>query len=171
LPLSGFETEIPIDQIMFRLVAALLFGGAIGLEREIKDRPAGLRTNMLVSLAAASFMLLAIEMISAGAELADAVQIDPLRVTEAVIAGVAFLGAGAIMRSGHAIKGLTTGASLWVSGAIGLACGGGYLAIALPVTILALVVLYILHVLEVRLESNKRDDEDAATGKDPASKE
>jgi putative Mg2+ transporter-C (MgtC) family protein len=122
----------------------------IGIEREIKKRPAGLRTNMMVSLAAALFTLLAVELISDSQEVGNIMRVDPLRTIEAVIAGVAFLGAGAIIRGGDDVKGLTTGASLWVSGAIGVACGGGYYIIAAIATILAVIVLYVIGVLEDR---------------------
>jgi len=149
--LSGlFETETPLLQLTLRLCLALVFGGMIGIEREIKKRPAGLRTNMMVSLAAALFMILAVELISDSREVGDIMRVDPLRTIEAVIAGVAFLGAGAIIRGGDNIKGLTTGASLWVSGAIGVACGGGYYVIAAIATILAVLVLYVVVALEDR---------------------
>jgi putative Mg2+ transporter-C (MgtC) family protein len=149
--LSGlFETETPILLLTLRLCLALVFGGMIGIEREIKKRPAGLRTNMMVSLAAALFTLLAVELISDSQEVGNIMRVDPLRTIEAVIAGVAFLGAGAIIRGGDDVKGLTTGASLWVSGAIGVACGGGYYIIAAIATILAVIVLYVIGVLEDR---------------------
>lgn len=146
-----FETETPILQLTLRLCLALVLGGMIGIEREIKKRPAGLRTNMMVSLAAALFTLLAVELISDSQEAGDIMRVDPLRTIEAVIAGVAFLGAGAIIRGGDSVKGLTTGASLWVAGAIGVACGGGYHAIAAIATILAVIVLYVIGVIEHRL--------------------
>jgi putative Mg2+ transporter-C (MgtC) family protein len=151
-----FETETPILQLTLRLCLALVLGGMIGIEREIKKRPAGLRTNMMVSLAAALFTLLAMELISDSREAGDIMRVDPLRTIEAVIAGVAFLGAGAIIRGGDGdnVKGLTTGASLWVAGAIGVACGGGYHAIAAIATILAVIVLYVIGVIEQRLSKS-----------------
>jgi putative Mg2+ transporter-C (MgtC) family protein len=150
--LSGlFETETPILQLTLRLCLALVLSGVIGIEREIKKRPAGLRTNMMVSLAAALFTLLAVELIGDSQEVSDIMRVDPLRTIEAVIAGVAFLGAGAIIRGGDDVQGLTTGASLWVSGAIGVACGGGYYVIAAIATILAVIVLYVIGALEDRL--------------------
>jgi len=143
-----FETETPIVEVIIRMGLAMLFGGLIGLEREVKNRPAGLRTNMLVALSAAIFTLLAAELISESTEQAEIIRIDTLRIIEAVIAGVAFLGAGAIIRSAEGVTGLTTGASLWMSGAIGVACGGGYYVIAVIGAVLALVVLYVIGLLE-----------------------
>jgi putative Mg2+ transporter-C (MgtC) family protein len=145
-----FETETAALELTIRLSLAVFFGGLIGIERELKARPAGLRTNMMVSLAAAAFTLLGAELIAEGAEARQLVQVDPLRIIEAVIAGVAFLGAGAIIRAGQDVKGLTTGASLWISGSVGVACGGGYYLIAVIVTALALLVLSVLVLVEGR---------------------
>jgi len=103
---------------------------------------------MLVSLAAASFTLLSAELISDSTALSGVFRIDTLRLLEAVIKGIAFLGAGAIIRAGQDVHGLTTGAGLWMPGAIGVSCGGGYYVIAGFATILALIVLYLLHLLE-----------------------
>lgn len=147
-----FETETAIGDLVVRLGLAVVFGGLIGIERELKNRPAGLRTNMMVALAAAAFTTLGTELIAEGAEAQQIVQIDPLRIIEAVIAGVAFLGAGAIIRAGTDVKGLTTGASLWISGSVGVACGGGFYVIALIVTLLALIVLAVLILVEGRMD-------------------
>ena len=85
-----FETETLVLEIAIPMALAIIFGGVIGLERELKDRPAGLRTNMLVSLAAATFTLLSAELISESLEASEIIRIDTLRIIEAVIAGVAF---------------------------------------------------------------------------------
>lgn len=125
-----FETEIGTAELLVRLGMAVLAGAVIGFEREVAHRPAGLRTNMLVALASAIFMVLAIEFVIEATEANGIVGIDTTRVVQAVIAGVGFLGAGAIFKSGDSIRGLTTGASLWMSGAVGVACGGGFYLIA-----------------------------------------
>jgi putative Mg2+ transporter-C (MgtC) family protein len=153
-----FETETPFLEIALRMGIAMLLGGFIGLERELKDRPAGLRTHMMVSLAAATFTLLSAELISDSTEAPEIMRIDSLRLIEAVIAGVAFLGAGAIIRAGRDVRGLTTGASLWMSGAIGVACGGGYYVIAASASVLALAVLYLLHLFEKWLRASAFDE-------------
>jgi len=105
----------------------------VGIDRELRDKPAGLRTHMLVSLAAASFTLISFDfharLIAQGNDNAD-----PIRALEAVVAGVAFLGAGTIIQSANKVRGVTTGAGMWMAGAIGLACGGGLFAIAILLT-------------------------------------
>jgi len=133
--------------ILVRLGAAVLLGGIIGFEREMKGRPAGLRTNMMVSLAAASFTLLTAEFVMEAKEVGD-IEIDPLRVIEAVIAGVAFLGAGAIIRGGDQVHGLTTGASLWMAGAVGVAAGAGYFKLAAIGVGFAVFILIVLGLFE-----------------------
>ena len=154
---GAFETETPFLEIAMRMGIAILLGGLIGLERELKDRPAGLRTNMMVALAAATFTLLSAELISESTEVSEIIRIDTLRIIEAVIAGVAFLGAGAIIRAGRDVRGLTTGASLWMSGAIGVSCGGGYYVIAVTASVLALIVLYLLNHFENWLRESKSE--------------
>lgn len=145
-----FETVISVHELAIRLCLAIVCGGLIGIERELKDRPAGLRTNMLVALAAATFTVLAAELVSESTEVSEVVTVDTLRIIEAVISGVAFLGAGAIIQGRGGVKGLTTGASLWMSGAIGVACGGGYYTVAALAVVLSLVVLAVVHVAERR---------------------
>jgi len=154
-----FETQTPFVEIALRLVVALILGGLIGLERELKDRPAGLRTHMMVALAAATFTVLSAELISESTEESEIIRIDTLRIIEAVIAGVAFLGAGAIIRAGRDVRGLTTGASLWMSGAIGVSAGGGYYVVAVTAAVLAIIVLYLLKLLERRLPSAKSESD------------
>lgn len=150
---SLFATEIGTGQLLLRIGAACLFGAIIGVEREIRDRPAGLRTFMLVSLAACLFTVVSLEVsyLLETSEEQSSIRPDPLRVIEAVTAGVAFIAAGAIIRHGGRLEGLTTGAGLWLAGAIGLACGAGFIAIAALVAVLALVILTLLHIVEGRL--------------------
>lgn len=150
------HTDTSFEQIVLRLGAAVLFGGIIGYERELKERPAGLRTNMMVALAAAMFTLLMNELVAEGARTAgDHIKIDTLRIIEAVIAGVAFLGAGAIFRSGGQVGGLTTGASLWMSGALGVASGAGFIALAAVAVVFAVVVLIVVGRFEAHVLNTK----------------
>ncbi|MCU1602080.1 MAG: mgtC [Frankiales bacterium] len=123
--------------LLLLLVAAGL-GGAIGLEREFGAQPAGFRTHVLVSLGAALFTI-------AGA---DAAHADPTRVAAQVVTGIGFLGAGAILRDGGSVKGLTTAASLFVTAAVGVACGLDSAALAAIAVGVALVVLTGLKQLE-----------------------
>lgn len=120
----------------------------LGLERETRDKPAGMRTHILVSGAAALFTLIALSMIGLAEDAASAVRIDPVRAIEAVVAGVAFLGAGTIIRSGGNVQGITTGASVWMVGGVGAACGVGLFVLAVLATALGLLVLLVIGRLE-----------------------
>lgn len=151
-------SRIQYPVIFARLIGAIILGGIIGFEREARDHPAGLRTHILVSLAAALFGIIAIESVNIPGFANDQqVRIDPLRVIEAVTAGVAFLAAGMIVFSRGRVKGLTTGAGMWLAGAIGLAMGFGYWPIAFFATAAAVSVLFALGVIERRLEHGKQE--------------
>jgi putative Mg2+ transporter-C (MgtC) family protein len=156
----GHPTSIAFPVIVARLLLAAAFGAAIGFEREWRDRPAGLRTHMLVCIAAATFAILTVEIanspvFSAG-NFREAVRFDPIRMVEAVTAGVAFLAAGTILFTKGEVRGLTTGAGMWLAGAIGLAAGLGLWQVAALVTFLSLVVLGLLQALERRLAGRDR---------------
>lgn len=139
----GFvQTYLPQHIIAIRLLIAAVLGAMIGLEREWNTAEAGLRTHILVSVAAALFTILAFEIfhtIEPGS--GGDTRADPIRAVEAVTAGIAFLGAGAIFRSGGNVQGLTTGAGMWLAGAVGLATALGYYIIAFGVALLAVIVL------------------------------
>lgn len=141
----GHPTYLPFPVIAARLLLASIFGAAIGFEREWRNRPAGLRTHILVCVAAATFGILTIEIVHAPMFLQDSVRVDPIRVVEAVTAGVAFLAAGSILFSRGEVHGLTTGAGMWLSGAIGVACGLGLWQVAALGTLLVLVVAGLLY--------------------------
>ncbi len=113
--------------IVLRLVAAAALSGAVGLEREIAGQPAGLRTHITLGLGAALFGILSVHGFDAyvAGRNTNNYQIDVSRVASQVVVGVGFLGAGAILKEGASIRGLTTAASLWATAAIGLACGLG----------------------------------------------
>ena len=142
----AFETRtyLPFQVIVVRLLAAGVLGALVGLEREVRNHPAGLRTHLLVTLAAAVFAILGIEIVHTDQFDSGTAQLDPLRLIEAVTAGVAFLAAGTIIFSRGRVRGLTTGAGMWLSGAVGLACGLGFWHIAALATVLALVVLFLV---------------------------
>lgn len=158
----GLPTYTSFPVIAARLLLAAVFGAAIGFEREWQNRPAGLRTHILVCVAAAIFAILTIEIVHipmfAEAATKEAVKLDPIRLVEAVTAGVAFLAAGVVIFTRGQVHGLTTGAGMWLAGAIGVASGLGLWQIALLATLIALVVLGLLHVLESRLDLNERQD-------------
>lgn len=148
--ISVGEASAPTQAIIVRLIAAAVLGGAIGFEREIRDRAAGLRTHMLVALAAALFTTVSLEIFYALRPLSTTGVVDPIRAVEAVTAGVAFLGAGAIIQRNRAVKGLTTGAGMWMAGAIGVACATGHLLLAAVAAVLAILILWALWVVEHR---------------------
>ena len=151
---STFKTATPLAELLLRCGYAVLCGLLIGYERERHDRPAGLRTYALTCLAAAMFMLIAIELMTAFGADTDRTRLDPIRVVEAVTAGVAFIAAGAIIQSRGKIHGLTTGAGLWLAGAIGLACGAGSLTLATIGTALALILLLPMRLLEKQIKDS-----------------
>lgn len=159
LTLGGNPTHESFAVLAARLLVAAVLGALIGLEREIKKHPAGLRTHMLVSTAAAAFTVMTFEIYHEMVDLsADTIaRLDPIRVIEAVTAGVAFLAAGAIIRSGTDIKGLTTGAGLWMAGAIGVAAGSGFFSVAVMATVLVLVITILLGQLEKRFLGGEED--------------
>lgn len=128
--------------VVIRIVSALLLGFAIGLEREITNKYAGLRTNILVCLGACIFTLISIygfpEVLVSGDEFGTR---DTARVAAQVVTGIGFIGGGTVLRHGATVFGLTTAATLWVSAAIGMACGAGMYTVAIAATILSILVL------------------------------
>lgn len=142
------QQAIETGALVVRMLAALVCGALVGFEREIKDHAAGLRTHMLVCLASATVAILTIEIMNMPVFDAEMTRVDPVRLVEAVTGGVAFLAAGLIVFNRGQVHGLTTGAGMWLAGAIGLACGLGLLQIAALATVLAIIVLWALRALE-----------------------
>lgn len=134
---------------LVRMLAAIVLGGWIGWERQQHEKAAGLRTHMLVSLAASLFTLIAFDLMTVSLSDMVELRVDPLRLISAVTAGVAFLAAGAIFMGGGRPHGLTTGAALWLAGAVGLACGAGNLVLAAMATVLAVTILWLLRKLPI----------------------
>ncbi|MBI6629420.1 MgtC/SapB family protein [Pontibaca salina] len=149
---------LPWELLLLRLAGAVLLCGAIGFERESRDRAAGLRTHMLIGLAAALYSLLMLELVSRHDEFPDMVRSDPLRIIEAVTGGVAFLAAGMIVFSQGKVRGLTTGASMWLAAAIGVSTGIGLWWVALMATALALIIIRLMMVAEKKAFSDDQDD-------------
>jgi putative Mg2+ transporter-C (MgtC) family protein len=130
-------------QDLVRLAVAAGLGGAVGLERELREREAGFRTHMLVAVGSALFTLVSAYgfhdfLVSGGA----LVRTDPTRIAAQIVTGIGFLGAGAIIRQGFSVRGLTTAATLWVVAAIGMASGAGYYSAAILTTAIALLLLW-----------------------------
>jgi putative Mg2+ transporter-C (MgtC) family protein len=137
--LGGMILPFPI--ICLRLAGAALLCGLIGFERETDDHPAGLRTHMLVGVAAAAFALVTLHLVEEFAGRPDVIRMDPIRLVEAVTAGVAFLAAGMIVLRQGTVRNLTTGAGMWLAAAIGLAAGLGYWPIAALTALLGLIII------------------------------
>src|SRR5581483_6512405 len=125
-----------------RLVVAAALGGAIGLERELDEKAAGLRTHILVSLGSAVFTLVSAygfrEFLTGGGAV---VRADPARIAAQIVTGIGFLGAGVIFRQGLTVRGLTTAASLWLVAAVGMAAGAGFWSAAVVATVAGLLCL------------------------------
>jgi putative Mg2+ transporter-C (MgtC) family protein len=142
---------MPFEIVILRLFLSAVMAAAIGIEREIHRRSAGLRTHILVGLGATLFMMTSVTVaLSYGAEAGA----DPSRIAAGVVTGIGFLGAGAIIRYGSSIKGLTTAASIWVVAAIGLAIGAGMYWAAFLTTAISVTVL-VLSRLEESMEKKK----------------
>lgn len=137
--------------LVLRLLSAGLFGGLIGAERERADQAAGLRTNILVAMAACLFTLISIfGFTSAGAY-------DQSRIVSQIVSGIGFLGAGALFRDQDHVRGLTTAASIWMVAAIGVATGAGLYFLATMGTLIALGVLILLQPLSASLSPSRKE--------------
>ncbi len=146
---SDINDVTQVTRVCIRLLVAVILGGLLGYERESRGRSAGLRTHMLVALGSALFVLVPLE---AGIQPADL-----SRVLQGVIAGIGFLGAGAIIKLNQEqeIKGLTTAASIWMTAAIGIAAGMGRESTAILSTVFALFILAVLRHVEARNKPHK----------------
>lgn len=138
---------------IIRILAAAVIGGVIGLEREYRAKEAGFRTHFLVALGSALFTVVS----QFGFEQTDGgtsnISLDPSRVASQVVTGIGFIGAGIIIFQKHAVRGLTTAAGLWVTSAIGLACGSGLYFLAFITMILVLICLEVLYFIVRGVES------------------
>jgi putative Mg2+ transporter-C (MgtC) family protein len=139
-------------RITLRLVAAILLGGLVGLEREAAGKAAGLRTHMLVALGAALTLVVANRLNMPAA--------DQSRVIQGLVTGIGFLGGGAILKitDQRQIRGLTTAAGIWMTASIGIAAGAGKLATAVIATVLTFIVLSVLHLVEQRVFPEPKED-------------
>ncbi len=154
--LEAFEPmTLPLGHLAARMALASFVGAAIGFERERRERAAGLRTHMLVSLAAAIFSMLMLEMLAGPAYAREHVEINPVEVLGAVTTGVAFLAAGVIIRTKAEIKGLTTGAGLWLAGALGSAAGAGLASIAILGALFGVFIIVIVRRFEPAIHEDK----------------
>src|SRR5688572_30444754 len=137
---------VPDGELIRRLLTAALLGAVLGCEREMRQKSAGLRTNILIAVGAALFALMSQELaaVSGG---------DPARIAAQIVTGIGFLGAGAIMRTGSGVQGLTTAATVWVNAAVGVAAGGGSYHLAFIATAITITVLLVLQPVERMIEN------------------
>lgn len=135
--LTELSKGASVTEVAFRLAAAVIFGALLGWDRERCNKPAGIRTHMLVALGSATFTILGFEV----GEHYSKDGFDPTRVLQGVVGGIGFLGAGAILQERGQVSGITTAASVWVAGALGAAAGVGAYVLALLATLLSFAVL------------------------------
>jgi len=131
--------------MLLDIILAIILGFAIGFEREITNKWAGLRTHMLVCLGSCIFTLLSIH---AFPVFAHSPQADPARIAAQILTGIGFIGGGTVLRHGYSIYGLTTAATLWITASIGMACGCGFTSLAIISTIFAVGTLVVIRVFE-----------------------
>jgi putative Mg2+ transporter-C (MgtC) family protein len=145
---------VPITdgQIVLRLLLAAAIGAVLGLERELRRKSAGFRTNILIAVGSSVFTLIALSL-GGG---------DPTRVPGQIVTGIGFLGAGAILHSSHRVHGMTTAAMIWVNAALGTAAGAGEYRLALYGAALTLAVLLVLGPLERTIELQNGEDDPTA---------
>ena len=155
--LSGWEAAL-------RLGVAGALGAVIGFERELRDREAGIRTHLLVSMGSALFTIVSAfgfhEFLANGGAV---VRADPTRIAAQIVTGIGFLGAGAIIREGLSVRGLTTAATLWVVAAIGMASGAGYYWPAVATTVLTIFALWPLRLIAYRMIERIKPEENRLT--------
>lgn len=150
--LGNYELDI-----LVKLLLAAVAGGLVGLEREKHGRPAGLRTNLLVSVGACAMMIVseAFYVKYGMLDAESAVRFDPSRVAAQIVTGIGFLGAGVILKEGISVRGLTTAASLWVVAGLGMAFGMGYFSLGVITTVLVLISLVFLKNLDPLIRKDR----------------
>jgi putative Mg2+ transporter-C (MgtC) family protein len=134
--------------IPLKLILAAILGGIIGIERQIRDKPAGLRTNILICVGSTLFM-------SISTKVAQLLGGDPTRIAAQIISGIGFLGAGAVLHSHGFVLGLTTAATIWVVAGVGMALGSGMYLVAIFTTLMSLATLYLLAIIEDKIQGRK----------------
>ena len=167
--LAASVPSLSWQEALLRLALAAALGAAVGLERELREREAGLRTHLLVSLGSALFTIASAygfrDFLVEGGAL---VRTDPTRIAAQIVTGIGFLGAGAIIRQGLSVRGLTTAATLWVVAAIGLTTGAGYYSAAVITTALVLVSLWPLRILAFKATTRFRPETNRLLAQLPA---
>ncbi|HID56046.1 TPA: MgtC/SapB family protein [Candidatus Poribacteria bacterium] len=162
--------DLITDETLIRILLAILLGGSIGLERELHGRAAGFRTHILVCLGATIITLASTKLYPGFASLTsnNVVRIDPGRIAAGIVTGIGFLGAGVILRSEKAVRGLTTAASIWFIAGLGIVIGLGLYRLSFEATVFALATLFLLRKTEsyirqdwyatVKVKANRKED-------------
>ena len=145
-PFFACRMDLTLQELTLRLIAAATLSGLIGMERELHQKPAGIRTNALIGLGAAIMTLAGLSIAAMWPETTD-----PSRVASVVVQGIGFIGAGAIIQASGSIRGLTTAATMWVCAGIGILTGFGFYEGALISTIIVLVLLAVLGPLDAKI--------------------
>lgn len=163
---------LSLTSVALRLGAALALGALVGIERERKQRPAGFRTMILISLGTAGFVLVGLESLR---QFPNTGQAEISRIMQGLVGGIGFLGAGSVIQSKRAVRGLTTAAAVWVTAAIGAACGLGLFSLAGMLAFAALFTLVVLELVENRYfpdpedwDEPKKSKESGDAGQGPA---
>ena len=155
-----------IDYVMIaRVFLAFVLGGLVGFERERTQRPAGLRTHMLVAAGSACFTVASIYGFQGFGE-----NSDPARLAAQIVTGIGFLGAGAIFRTGDTVKGITTASSIWITAAIGILIGAGMIYLAIFTTVMTWFVLFVVKSIEMRLERRRPEVRNGGQDSDTGAK-
>jgi putative Mg2+ transporter-C (MgtC) family protein len=155
-PLPLFESYVELERVvpafLLRCGVAALCGGLVGIERELRNKPAGFRTNILICLGAAIYM-------SIGLLIPSDDNVDPTRIAAQVVTGIGFIGAGCIIQSGNNVRGLTSAATIWVVASIGIVAGAGYPVLATIAANIVLLTLVVLRAVEKKLFKTGETDE------------
>jgi putative Mg2+ transporter-C (MgtC) family protein len=159
---GAFATSfLSASDLVVRLGVAAACGALLGIDRELRHKTLGLRTYMLVSLGAASFTIMIVEMVHVFT--ADHLRLDPTRIVEGVIGGIGFLGAGAIIQQRGELRGATTGAGIWMVGAVGMVAGFGFCVHTLIMTGFAVLVITVLGAVTGWLRADEPREREAPT--------
>lgn len=150
-PLTDFE-------LISRLLTATVLGAVLGFEREVQEKPAGLRTNILIAVGSAAFTLMSYRLAEPGA--------DPARIAAQIVTGIGFLGAGAIMHRDSGVEGLTTAATIWVNASVGVAAGGGEYRLAIIATAITVAALQVLRPVERLIAKRRGKPDESARGRE-----
>lgn len=165
---------IDLGEDVLQILLSLLAGAVVGWEREVRNRPAGLKTHMLVALGSTLVMMTALDFVEIREQRLNGektlLEMDPMRVIGGVIGGIGFLGAGAIIQGRRSVEGLTTASTIWVTAAIGIVCGLGQFVLAGLAIGAVMLVLVVVRYLKVCCLGMEEDDHEPPEGWPPVTR-